>query len=281
MNPIELSEYISVIISLVALTLGSISDLRTREVPDKVWAVYAPIGLGLTIFRLFLDPSLLILTLASVGLSFLIGLGMVFFGLAGGADAKAMMCLGLALPLPPTIMNPALGFRHPFFPIAVLATAYICSLSVAFWMLGRNLVQLTLEHVKLFDGFEKEPRWKKAIALLTGYRTSVERLRQTFYLYPMERVVEDENGARRALELYSSPDVDRDQDVAEFSASLQKVGLPASVWVTPGLPLLLFIFLGMLIVLVLGDPLFGILTLLLSHSVALYPGMVGGFPRQM
>jgi len=265
LEPLQVSQFISVAVTLFFLTTAAYFDLKTREVPDKVWVAYAPIGLALTIFRTFSDPSLLILTAASIALSILIGFGMVFFGLSGGADAKAVMCLGLTLPLPPGIESTILGFFHPFFPVVVLVTAYICSLSVAIWLLARNLTAISFRHSKPFDGLDEEPAWKKAIALMTGYRTTLDRLRSTFYLYPMEKVIEDENGTHRTLELYANPDVDRDQLVAEFKESLQKVGSPETVWVTPGLPLLLFVLLALLIVLVLGDPLFAILTLLLPH----------------
>ena len=265
MDPLLASRYVSVALTLLFLTIAAYFDLKTREVPDRVWVAYAPIGLSLTIFRIYMDPSLLILTVASIGLSVLIGFGLVFFGLSGGADAKAIMCLGLTLPLPPDIANPILGFFHPFFLVVVLVTAYICSLSVAFWMLARNLVLIASEHSKMFEEFEDEPAWKKAIALLTGYRTTVERLQSTFYLYPMEKVVEGENEAHRALQLYANPDVDRDQVVAEFVESLQRIGLPGNVWVTPGIPLLLFVLVATVVVLVLGDPIFAILALLLPH----------------
>ena len=264
MNPFLASEYASVAATILTLGIAAYFDLKTREVPDKVWAAYGPIGLALTAFRTFSEPSLLILTVASIGLSILLGFGMVFFGLSGGADAKAIMCLGLALPLPPDFLSPVLGFFHPFFPIVVLIVAYICSLSVAVWLLARNLGLLALRQQRLFDGFEREPAWKKAMALLTGYRSSVERL-QASYLFPMEKVVEDESGAHRTFELYSNPDVDRDQLVAGFKDSLRKVGSPQTVWVTPGLPLLVFVFLAVLIVLVVGDPLFAMLALLFQR----------------
>jgi prepilin signal peptidase PulO-like enzyme (type II secretory pathway) len=37
---------------------------------------------------------------------------------------------------------------------------------------------------------------------------------------------------------------------------MKKVGSPSTVWVTPGLPLLVFILVGVVIGLTLGDPLF-------------------------
>jgi archaeal preflagellin peptidase FlaK len=265
MDPLLISQYVSVAVTLLFLTIAAYFDLKTREVSDKVWVVYAPIGLALTVFRTYMVPSLLILTVASIALSVLVGFGLVFFGLSGGADAKALMCLGLTLPLPPGIMNPILGYFHPFFPIVVLITGYICSLSVAIWMLARNLTLLGFDHSAMFEGLENEPLWKEALALTSGYRTTLQRLQSTFYLYPMEKVVEDSSGVRRTLQLYANADVDREEEVARFRESLGKVGSPQTVWVTPGLPLLLFILLAVLIVLVLGDPIFAVLSVIIPH----------------
>jgi len=261
LDPYQVSEYVSVSLTLIFLTVGAIFDLRTREVPDKVWLGYGPIGLILTIYRIWVEPSLLILTVASISLSILVAFGLVFFGLSGGADAKALICLGITLPLPPGIVNPILGFAYPFFPIVVLVTGYIVSLSVAVWMLGRNLFALTRHGPGMFRGLEREPTWKKVLAFVTGFPTELSLLQSTFYLYPMEEVVEDENGAHRTFQVYSNADVDREQVLSQFDESMKKVGSPNTVWVTPGVPLLVFILAALVIALTVGDPVFaGILS---------------------
>ena len=265
MDPFRVSEYVSVSFTLVFLTVAAISDLKTREVSDKVWLAYGPIGLALTIYRTYVDPSVLFFTAVSIGLSILVAFGLVFFGLAGGADAKALMCLGLTLPLSPGIVNPLLGFVHPFFPIVVLVTAYICSFSVAIWMLGKNLIMLAHLKSRMFEGLERGPAWKKGLALITGFPTSVAKLQSTFYLYPMEKVVENGNGAHRTLQMYSNVDVDREQVLSEFTGSLKKVSPPNLVWVTPGLPLLVFILIALVITLLVGDPVFAGIFLLLRR----------------
>ena len=257
MDFLQLSEYMSVSITLIILTVASVCDIRTREVPDKVWLIYGPIGLALTIYRTHVDPSLLLFTAVSIGLSILLAFGLVLFGISGGADAKGLICLSLTLPLPPTILSPLLGYVFPFFPIVVLVTGYFCTLSVVVWILAKNLVQLTRLRSGMFKGLENEPEWKKALAFITGFPTSVRQLQSTFYLFPMEKVVEDQNGARRTFQLYSNADVDREPLLTEFISSMRKVGSPDNVWVSPGLPLLVFILIAVVIVLALGDPVFG------------------------
>lgn len=265
MNPTQLSEYASILLTLFFLAIAAISDMKTREVSDKVWLGFGPIGLALTVYRTYTDPSLLILTAVSIGFSILVAFGLVFFGLSGGADAKALICLGLTLPLVPSVITPVLGYPDPFFPIVVLVTGYVCSFSVAIWMLGNNITQLIRLKARMFEGLEHESAWKKALALITGFPTGLEKLQSTFYLYPMEKVIEDERGARRALQTYSNADVDQRQVVSEFTESLGKVGSPSKVWVTPGLPLLVFILFAVVITLTVGDLVFGGIFLLLKH----------------
>ena len=265
MDPFQASEYASITVSIAVLAFAAWCDLKTREVPDEVWLVYGPVGAALMIYRLWVEPSLLILTAASIGLSILLAFGLVLFGLTGGADGKALICLGLALPLPPQTLTPILGYFHPFLPIVVLYTAYLASISVAFWMVGKNLTLWAQYKSGMFQGLEHEPAWKKVLAFITGFRAQLSELRSVFYLYPMEKVVDDDGGARRTFEMYSNPDVDRDQLVSEFEESLKKVGSPSIVWVTPGIPLLVFVLIALVIVLLLGDPLFFAIRILMRH----------------
>jgi len=249
----------------VALTLASISDLKTREVSDKLWLAYGPVGLAITIYRVSLEPMTLSLTAISIGISTVLAFALVFFGLSGGADAKALICLGLTLPLPPTIVSPVLGFVHPFFPVVVLITTYIASLSVAVWILGKNIILLARLRSRLFAGFEREPLWKKMLAVITGFPAKTSQLQSTFYLYPMEKIVDEKDGAHRTFQAYSNADVDRDEVLSDFFDSMKKIGSPSTVWVTPGLPLLVFMLVGLMIGLTVGDPLLAGIHLLTAH----------------
>ncbi len=70
----------------------------------------------------------------------------------------------------------------------------------------------------------------------------------------MEEVIGDANGARRTFQMYSNANVDREQVISQFRESLKKVDLPDTVWVTPGLPLLVFMLVALVIALTVGDP---------------------------
>jgi preflagellin peptidase FlaK len=234
-------------------------------VPDKLWLIYGPIGAALTVYRVLTVPETLLPTVISIVISIVLGFGIVFFGLSGGADAKALICLGLTLPIPPTIVNPLFSFVHPLFPVVVFITAYIASLSVAVWMLTKNLILFMKIRSGIFKGLEHQPTWEKCLAFITGFPAETSTLRSTFYLYPMEKVVEDEQGAHRAFQIYSNADVDHDQVLAEFDESMKKVGSPSKVWVTPGIPLMVFLLVGVVFALTVGDPVFGWIYLLFAR----------------
>jgi hypothetical protein len=187
---------------------------------------------------------------------------MVHLGLFGGADAKAIICLGLTIPLAPSSYSPLMGYVHPFFPVVVIIMGYVSSLSIVFWLGLRNLVTFSREGLKMFEGLRLEPQWKKALAFVTGYLADLSKLESTFYLYPMEEVSEDSSGAHRRFRLFVSAEADRSEMISGLDRSLRKVGSPTRVWVTPGIPMLLFILLGVLLTLALGDPIFyGVLSL--------------------
>lgn len=262
MQNLEIVEFAAVVVSLFFLSLGSVFDLRTREVDDWVWLVYGPIGLCLTVVRLILDPGALFVTIASIGITTLISLGLTYFGLFGGADSKAIICLGLTLPLNPTYIPSFLGYVHPFFPLVVLIAGFICSASLGVWFGLRNFLTYVKERHRMFEGLEGETPWKKAMACILGYPARLSQLRTQFYLYPMEEVAVEGNTFHRSLKLYLSMETDRDQVVRELTDSLTRLGFDGNVWVTPGIPMLVFILIGLILTLVFGDIIFSTVLIL-------------------
>lgn len=265
MEPIEIVEFAAIAVSIFFFSLGSIFDLRTREVDDRVWLAYGPVGLALTVARLLMDPSTLFITLISIGLTTLFSFGLFYFGLFGGADAKAIICLGVTVPLPPAVIRPILGYMHPFFPVVVLIAGFLCSALLAVWFGFRNSLAYLTRGKRMFQGLENESSWKKVTALFLGYPAELSKLRTSFYLYPMEEIVKDDGGSHRALKLYSNAETDREPLVSELSESFSRLGFTGNVWVTPGLPMLLFILIGLIITLIFGDVLLSSVWLLLSH----------------
>jgi len=252
---------ITVVLSF--MLYASWSDIKTREVSNKVWAFLGPVGLAFTLANIHLTGSYS--KFNDLALSFLIttGIAMALFylGFFGGADAKALICLSLALPYPPTeVFTPAFSFIS-FLPLSVFANAVLSSVLIAFYALLRNVLRLT-SGKSLFEGLESEPITKKFMSLITGYKVKVSDLKEKFYLYPIEKIEQTQEGKiTKKLQVLIQAEADREADVAKI-AEFSRSGLVSEVWATPGLPFLFFITVGLIVTLLFGDVIFWLISLL-------------------
>jgi len=82
---------------LPLLLKASYHDLRTREVPNKLWLLML-FALPFTIIDVYLAGTALY-ALASVGISVAFALVLFYFFKVGGADAKALIVLSMVYPV--------------------------------------------------------------------------------------------------------------------------------------------------------------------------------------
>jgi len=141
-------------VSLVILLYSSWSDYKTREVSNKVWAIYGPIALALSLSELLLfEQSQLFFYALGVGLT--VGLAFVLFytGGFGGADSKAFMCIALSLPFAPlALIKPVFSFAisptsQVIFPITIFGNAVLFAAFSGVYMVLRNVVWHTKNKV--------------------------------------------------------------------------------------------------------------------------------------
>jgi preflagellin peptidase FlaK len=245
-----------IILCLGFLIYASWSDYKTREVNNKVWAILGPLALALTSFQFLLYSSEPLQLIISYTLSFAItsGLAIAIFyaGGFGGADAKALMCIALALPVYPSNLLPQpTGFVSPLFPITIFTNSVLLGALSVFYALFRNLLWKVRNKGGVFEGLEKESLGRKILALFSGYKISVSKLEKGF-MYPLEDVEVTEESVKRKLLVFPK-DEERDEIVARILGNVGNEKLEGGVWVTPGLPLLIHITLGLLIALFYGD----------------------------
>ena len=247
-----------VAVSLVFLTYSSWSDLKTREVSNLVWIFFGPIGLALTLTQFFLFPPRgdLLQSLLFYGVSFgfttVFSFVLFYAGAFGGADAKALMCLSLALPLPPRVADPVSGFVSEIFPITIFSNGVIVAALSVFYALLRNISQRWRSGKKLFEGHENESPIRKFLALLCGYKVPADKLAESF-LYPLEDVeVSSEGEVKRKLVLFPK-DESRETIVGRILEAEKEGKIDRMIWATPGLPMLVFITIGLALALTLGD----------------------------
>jgi preflagellin peptidase FlaK len=257
-----------VTLTLVILVYASWSDYKTREVTNRVWVIYAPIALALSLAELLIyDPT---------RLSYF-ALLLFYSGGFGGADSKALMCIALALPFFPTdapllagvpFMKSFLAYAvsplsQTLFPITILSNSVLVAAFSALYLLLRNLSTRLTTGASIFEGtLAKNSLGKKILVLLTGRKYPVGTLKAKWHIYPMEDIAEENSEGEVKRKLVVMPkDEGRDEIVGRLANAVDSGKISDGVWATPGLPMLIFVTIGLIIALSLGD----VVWILVSH----------------
>ncbi len=270
MQPALLIGSLKILLSLGFLIYASWSDYKTREVSNRVWVFFAPPAFALTFTELFLsDFSRLTFYGLCFGLTTAFAIILFYAGAFGGADAKALMCLALALPFhPQELLTPISGEVSPimqfFFPLTVFSNSVLLAALTAVYMLFYNLIWHRKTGEPLFEGEQKkESIGKKILVLITGYKISVKRLKEKWHLYPMEDLEKTKNQTVRKL-VTLPKDEGRDAVVERLAKAVENGEIQDSVWATPGLPMLIFMTIGLITSLFFGDMVWVLVRFLLS-----------------
>lgn len=243
--------------SFLFLLISSWYDFKTREVPNRVWVFFAPVGFALAILQFSLsslagenvDP---VLWLFSFSVTAGISLALFYLGFFGGADAKALICLSIALPVYPSSIQDHLNVLTPLFPLAVLSNGVLVSASLVLAITSYNLVKLFQTGGGLFDGLESEPFWSKIVAFTTGFRVDSHKLRNGSHYIPLEYMSKGEDG-EIVRHLRISPRLTEEVPEKNNPPGELPKELPSRIWATPGLPFLVFVTVGFVAALFFGD----------------------------
>ncbi len=247
----------------VAITLGflvyaSWSDYKTREVSNRVWAIYAPVAVTLMLAELLIyDPSKLLLFGASAGIIVAIAFLLFYTGGFGGADSKALMCIAFALPFAPSLYTPLVNSvvsptSQFIYPLTIFSNGVLFAAASAVYMLIRNIIWHKKNGKEMFSGtLQKESIGKKILVLITGYKVTVAKLKEKWHVFPMEDL-DAETDLNRKLVVVPH-DEGRDKIVERLSNAADAGKIDGYVWATPGLPMLIFITLGLIVALLYGD----------------------------
>jgi preflagellin peptidase FlaK len=261
-----------VLVSLAFLVYASWSDLKTREVSNHVWVFYAPIAFLLTFAQFLLYPPIggdAVQSMIYYGISFAVtsvfSVALFYVGAFGGADAKALMCIALAAPEPSFIKPlgdfalsnfrisiPLSGYVSFIFPITIFSNGVIIAALSVVYALIRNIIYKGRTGLRLFEGYKNASPGRKALALLCGYKVAASDLKKSF-LYPLEDFQTTQSGEMERVLLLFPKDENREEIVERLTVAEESGSLKDSVWATPGLPMLIFITLGFVVALTVGD----------------------------
>jgi preflagellin peptidase FlaK len=140
--------YLRKALCLIMLTISSYEDFKTREVDDRIWLIFSPIGILITLieyFFKFIDFSYLILYFISILITTIISIIIYYSKFVGGADSKALISISFLDPI-----NLNKNIIHPFVPIIVLTNSCIISLIIPLFLFTYNLFRI-LNKEKIFE----------------------------------------------------------------------------------------------------------------------------------
>jgi preflagellin peptidase FlaK len=253
-----------VIITLAILVYASWSDYKTREVSNRVWMIYAPIALALSLLELLLYQSSQIpLYILGFGLTAGIAFLLFYAGGFGGADSNALPFAPLELfaPIIPGAISPT---SQILFSITIFGNAVLFAAASGIYMLIRNIVWHKKTKTKMFSGtLKSESLGKKFLVLITGYKMKVSKVKEKWHIFPLEDIEEGELNLKRKLVIMPH-DENRIKIVERLSKAVEDDKIDGFIWATPGLPMLIFVTLGLVIALSLGDFVWLLVKLLLG-----------------
>ncbi|MEM2922282.1 MAG: A24 family peptidase C-terminal domain-containing protein, partial [Candidatus Bathyarchaeia archaeon] len=99
----------------------------------------------------------------------------------------------------------------------------------------------------LFRGLEKEGLAVKALAVVSGYKIWLEDVERSVSLYPLEHL--DDTGSWQ-IRLFTDAGSDRDALIKKL---ISLKGKKDEVWVSQGLPMIMFFLIAYIAALTVGD----------------------------
>lgn len=220
---------VRMVAAFAMLGLASFFDLKKREINDILWIGFS----ALSVILILLSPDIWA-SLRIVGISLIIApIALVLwrFGVFGGADAFCLIVLASIAPMFTLTASQTT-------PFSTLTNAAILSVTPLFVNLCRNVVSI-LRKEDIFEGID-ETRTKKIIAVFIGYKAKNPQ-----YSFSLEKIID---GKKR---------LDFSLKHAEQTLFCNDHG----VWVTPGVPYVLYITAGFVIQVLYGDLIFNMIRL--------------------
>lgn len=194
---------IELVIVFIALIIGSITDLKKREVPDFLNFSLIALGFGIAVIKSLFDSSFYPVIYSSLGfiIALAIALLMFYTGQWGGGDAKMLMGIG-------AIIGASFSFDS-FFYSFLINTIALGAVYGLFWGIGLgifNFKKLLIEMKQsLEDGLIKKIRIIvliiSALIILTIFIIPIKELKFpliilslmiffTFYIFIFVKAIE-------------------------------------------------------------------------------------------
>ena len=244
---VYLLEWARLLWSIFIMGITALMDLKTREVRPELWVIAIVVGTTLMLFEMskvaFIFFAIYIL-LSLAPLPVLIY--MMLKGGLGGADVLAYLFLSLTLPYS-AIIRTVLPI-----PLVVLFYASLIMLPTSLIRLLRNLTSKEfMEHLEA-RGIKGKTRLSM---LISGKLVSVEEYLKMKFWYPLEEIRESEEGVNfipRGRFDVEEEDAEHKRKIREL-VEKGKLSPSEKIIVSYGIPFLVNMFLGLLLVILIKD----------------------------
>ncbi len=255
---------------LVILGYSCITDWKTRRAPGELWDLMTAAGAVLLLFEL-VQTGFDYEVLKSFAISFIFIFLLVHFiyyfinyamhGAFGGADANALLALSIMFPYYPILhfsgitlpLSHVSSIDAPFWPIFTLAAfgnALVLTIVLPLSILAYNLLKVPPSELK-----------ENKIKTFLGYRMPIEtaKARHVRLMHSYEEV-----GGKvvRTYRVFKGPELT--DDLYKQMMNWKKAGkIDDLVWITPKIPMLIPITLGVIAAILYGDILTQIMSVFL------------------
>jgi len=246
---------IKLIFAILVLGYTSILDYKYREVEPNSLYISIIIAFILTSAEIVIYRMLSLYHILSLTLSILtvvvIGIISYLTGLIGGADILILIFLALLFPWKFTVNNLPLVKFITLPIITFLINSLIIVVFYSLYFLFMNLTKYKHEVSRI-----NTPLHMKITILFTGIPMKVSKYLKSKFFYPLEIVrIRDDGSIVREYRVTFNIEEEY-KDHIEYVKKLVEQGILSQdsyIWVTPGIPLIVFILLGFILSVVLGD----------------------------
>ncbi len=232
-----------VVLSVAMLGYASYKDVKTREVSDALWLLFGSIGLLIDGYAIITGMTGWSTILVSIGFSTAFSLLAGYLGFFGGADLLAFIVIGVLNPIPPQVGFDPVLFHPLLFPLSVISNSVLIAASSVVVVLVVNIMTTR----NRFEGYTPISPFTKILLLLTGRKKKIGNVRGPPFEYPLEKINID-----GSVSLFVRSNFLDDKAAQDTFNELKSRGR-SNVWVSYGLPFLLFLVLGYLSALIFGD----------------------------
>jgi Flp pilus assembly protein protease CpaA len=168
-------EHLAFLTALVGSVVGAAYDLKTTEIPDKIFYVMFAVGLVIVAINSYISSSIWPLLISTVVGSVLFAFGFLMYkaGQWGGADAKLLAVIGFLLPTTPSFM------QETYFPFPLSYLINVFLIGTPYMLL--YAVVVAAKNKKIIEEFSKDMKASSKMIFISSIVLFTAFIALSFY----------------------------------------------------------------------------------------------------